>query len=276
MIDQMLAQISAGGPAAWLFIPSCILLGALHGLEPGHSKTMMAAFIVAVRGTVSQAVVLALCATLSHTAIVWLIAILGLTFGQRWTSAANEPYFQLISALIIISLAVWMLTRTWQEQHPKKPAHGHHHPHGHDHHDHDGQSHDHDDLGPEELDAHARAHAVEIETRFAGRTVSMGEVAMFGLTGGLMPCSAAVTVLLLCLQVHQFWLGMTLVLFFSIGLAITLLGFGVTAAWAMRHVHKRWPGLEAWTRRAPYLSSVLVIVIGVAVGVQAVIGLRGG
>ncbi|MEX0577651.1 nickel/cobalt efflux protein RcnA, partial [Enterobacter cloacae subsp. cloacae] len=30
---------------AWLFIPSAILLGALHGLEPGHSKTMMAAFI---------------------------------------------------------------------------------------------------------------------------------------------------------------------------------------------------------------------------------------
>ena len=41
---------------AWLFIPSAILLGALHGLEPGHSKTMMAAFIVAVRGTLKQAV----------------------------------------------------------------------------------------------------------------------------------------------------------------------------------------------------------------------------
>ncbi|HAI6127943.1 TPA: hypothetical protein HJS51_000231 [Escherichia coli] len=26
---------------AWFFIPSAILLGALHGLEPGHSKTMM-------------------------------------------------------------------------------------------------------------------------------------------------------------------------------------------------------------------------------------------
>ncbi|QIG08765.1 hypothetical protein GTK64_06065 [Escherichia coli] len=27
---------------AWFFIPSAILLGALHGLEPGHSKTMVA------------------------------------------------------------------------------------------------------------------------------------------------------------------------------------------------------------------------------------------
>ena len=45
---------------AWLFVPSAILLGALHGLEPGHSKTMMAAFIVAIRGTLKQAVLLGL------------------------------------------------------------------------------------------------------------------------------------------------------------------------------------------------------------------------
>jgi nickel/cobalt exporter len=40
---------------SWLFVPSAVLLGALHGLEPGHSKTMMAAFIVAIRGTLAQA-----------------------------------------------------------------------------------------------------------------------------------------------------------------------------------------------------------------------------
>ena len=45
--------IQQGGAHAWLFIPSAVVLGALHGLEPGHSKTMMAAFIIAVRGTVA-------------------------------------------------------------------------------------------------------------------------------------------------------------------------------------------------------------------------------
>ena len=64
------ADLLAQGTAhAWLFIPSAIVLGALHGLEPGHSKTMMAAFIIAVRGTVRQAVLLGLCATLSHTPV---------------------------------------------------------------------------------------------------------------------------------------------------------------------------------------------------------------
>ena len=42
----------------WLFLPAAVLLGALHGLEPGHSKTMMASFIISIRGTVAQAVLL--------------------------------------------------------------------------------------------------------------------------------------------------------------------------------------------------------------------------
>jgi nickel/cobalt exporter len=101
---------------AWVFIPSAILLGALHGLEPGHSKTMMAAFIVAVRGTVGQAVLLGLSATVSHTAIVWAVAMGGLYLGQNWSAEATEPYFQVASAVLIISVALWMLWRTRTEQ----------------------------------------------------------------------------------------------------------------------------------------------------------------
>lgn len=67
---------------AWFFIPSAILLGALHGLEPGHSKTMMAAFIIAIKGTIKQAVMLGLAATISHTAVFWLIAFGGMVNQQ--------------------------------------------------------------------------------------------------------------------------------------------------------------------------------------------------
>ena len=55
--------LQQGASQAWLYVPTAILLGALHGLEPGHSKTMMAAFIVAIRGTVRQAILLGLAAT---------------------------------------------------------------------------------------------------------------------------------------------------------------------------------------------------------------------
>ncbi len=52
---------------------------------------MMAAFIVAVRGTLKQAVLLGLAATVSHTAVVWLIAMAGLWFGRGWNAQTSEP-----------------------------------------------------------------------------------------------------------------------------------------------------------------------------------------
>ena len=91
------ALLQQGSHNLWLFIPSALLLGALHGLEPGHSKTMMAAFIIAIRGTLAQAVMLGLAATVSHTAIVWLIAIAGLTYGPSFYTEASEPWLQLAS-----------------------------------------------------------------------------------------------------------------------------------------------------------------------------------
>ena len=323
-----LIQQSSG--QAWLFIPSAILLGALHGLEPGHSKTMMAVFIVAIRGTVTQAALLGIAATISHTLVVWAIALGGMYLWHGVEAEAFEPYFQLASAAIIIGVALWMLRRTWEDQRARAAAggHGHAHDHGHDHHHdhadahahhhhahgeelrridtghgivavevfedgvpprwrlrterghrwaaadvtivterpdgarqafafvdrggylesvdeipephafmarvslgHGGHSHDYDlsfveghgrDHMHEEMrglavatdgyqDRHERAHANDISRRFADRNVTTWQIVVFGFTGGLIPCPAAITVLLLCLQLKEFTLGFALV-----------------------------------------------------------------
>jgi len=379
--------LQQGAGNAWLFIPSAIVLGALHGLEPGHSKTMMAAFIVAIRGTVGQAALLGLAATVSHTLIVWGIALGGLYFWRGLDAETVEPYFQLASAAIIIGIALWMLGRTWQDQKRAAAASGHAHGHdhwhdrGHDHahgHHHGGEirridtghgllaleifetgvpprwrvraedghgwaatdvtieterpdgrrqsfsfvgrdgflesveeiaephefmarlrlahghhSHDYDvafvegegaDHLHEELrglnvatggyqDAHELAHANDIRHRFADRTVTTWQIVLFGLTGGLIPCPAAVTVLLLCLQLREFTLGVTLVLCFSIGLALTLVTVGAAAALSVRHATRRFAWFSTFARRAPYFSSLLIIAVGVYVGWQGWRGL---
>lgn len=59
-----LLQQRAG--SSWLFIARTILLGALHGLEPGHSKTVTAAFIVALPGVSAHVVPLGPPAIVSH------------------------------------------------------------------------------------------------------------------------------------------------------------------------------------------------------------------
>ncbi|QIR28541.1 MULTISPECIES: nickel/cobalt efflux protein RcnA [Kluyvera] len=254
---------------AWFFIPGAILLGALHGLEPGHSKTMMAAFIVAIRGTLKQAVLLGLAATLSHTVVVWIIAMAGMWFGRGWDAQTAEPWFQLLSGIIIIAIALWMLWRTWRESHG---AHDHHH-HDHEHHHHDHAHHHHDHHAPHHphanlvdadwQDAHQRAHAEEINRRFKGQDVTTGQIVMFGLTGGLIPCPASITILLICLQLKHVALGATLVLSFSVGLALTLVASGAIAAIGLKHVSKRWSGFGELSRKAPWFSGALIIVVGI-------------
>ncbi|MFJ2994462.1 nickel/cobalt efflux protein RcnA [Pandoraea sp. NPDC087047] len=271
---------------AWLFIPSAILLGALHGLEPGHSKTMMAAFIVAIRGTVGQAVLLGLSATVSHTAVVWIVAMAGMYFGRNWNAEASEPYFQLASGVLILVIAGGMLWRTWRDNvraTPSKRGHTHYHEdHGHSHHhDHEHPSHayphthSHAALSAGEYgedgayrDAHERAHARDIQRRFSGRDITTGQIVMFGLTGGLVPCPVSITVLLLCLQLKRFALGAGLVVCFSIGLAMTMVASGVLAALSVRHVSRRWSGFGDFARKAPYFSSGLIVLVGLYVGYQ--------
>jgi ABC-type nickel/cobalt efflux system permease component RcnA len=235
----------------WLFIPTAILLGALHGLEPGHSKTMMAAFIVAIRGTVAQAVLLGLSAALSHTAVVWVVALGGQALGRHFDVTAGEPWLQMASAAIIAGVALWMIARTRGEQ-MREAAHQHAHDHGHDHH----HAHDHE------------AHADDIARRFGDRSVTTGQIVVFGLTGGLVPCPAAVTVLLLCLQLKRLVLGVLLVGCFSIGLAVTMVAVGVAASLGMRHIERRWAGFTVFARRAPYASGVLMLGIALYIGVS--------
>lgn len=279
---------------AWFFIPSAILLGVLHGLEPGHSKTMMAAFIIAIKGTIKQAIMLGLAATLSHTAVVWLIALGGMYISKAFTAQAVEPWLQFVSAIIILSTALWMFWRTWRGEqnwladahhdhgHDHHHHHDHHHDHDHDHHHHDHHhEHDHAALAgfaegsKEYQDAHERAHATDIQRRFAGKEVTNGQILLFGLTGGLIPCPAAITVLLICIQLKAFTLGATMVLCFSVGLAITLVTVGVGAAISVQQAAKRWSGFNTLARKAPYFSSVLIAMVGVYMGIHGYMGIVG-
>ena len=123
-----------------------------------------------------------------------------------------------------------------------------------------------DVAAPGYQDPHELAHANDIRHRFTSGNASTGQILMFGLTGGLIPCPAAISVLLMCLQLKKVTLGATLVLGFSIGLALTLVLSGVVAAVSVRHASKHWSGFGEISRRAPYLSGVLLTAVGLYVG----------
>ena len=257
--------IQQGSTNLWLFIPTAILIGALHGLEPGHSKTLMAAFIVAIKGTPAQAALLGVCAALSHSIVVWLIAALALTFGNAVLAEQAEPYLLLASSLIVVGVGLWMLHRT-RLDHRAAEAFAH----GHDDHDHDhGHAHQHGASPAEYQDAHERAHAKDIAQNFQGQPITNLQIALFGVTGGLVPCPASVTILLICLNLKQFSLGAVMVASFSFGLALSMVAVGLAAAWGMAHAGRHGSKLGDWARRAPYLSGGLMILVGGFMGAQS-------
>src|SRR4029434_5395248 len=90
-------------------------------------------------------------------------------------------------------------------------AHGaeghHHHPHRHDH----GHPHHHQ-----------------------GRQVSLRELLTLGVTGGIVPCPAALVVLLSALSLNRVGFGLLLIVAFSIGLAAVLIAIGILMVYAHR------------------------------------------
>lgn len=280
--------IEAGSTSIVYLAAGGLVLGSLHGLEPGHSKTMMAAFIIAVRGSVSHAVLLGVSAAFSHSIIVWVLAWLALTYGNELIGEQLEPYLLLASGAIVLVIGAWMLcgalrVRSGHDHghhshgpgadhaHPDHAHHDHtHHDHahhGHAHHDHTDHApahHSHEDDVP--MDAHAQAHAREIEQKFKSGAATYTQTIGFGLTGGLIPCPAAITVLLLCLNIGQFWLGVGMVAAFSTGLALTLVAVGVAAAVGLKYARKRYGSVDKFYRIAPYVSGALIMAIGVLMG----------
>lgn len=251
--------IARGSANPALLFAMALVLGALHGLEPGHSKTMMAAYIIAIRGTVFQAMLLGLSAAMSHVVIVWVLAILGLRYGNALIGEDLEPVLMAVSGAIIVAIGLWVFAQAWRARsgcHGNARRHPHDDsPHGHDH----GRAHEHGhDLG----DAHARAHARAIEARVGAGGTSTLQTVLFGLSGGLIPCPAAITVLLLCLQLQKMALGLTLVSAFSIGLAAVLVAVGAVSAVGIRYAARRAPWLDTLLAKAPFASSFLIMAMG--------------
>lgn len=255
-------MIEAGAANPVLLFLTALLLGGLHGLEPGHSKTMIAAYVIAVRGTVGQATLLGLSAAISHSLIVWVLAIFALTYGNALIGEELEPWFMMASGVIVLGIAAWMALQmraagTPSLAHAHDHTHWHEHHHGHEH----GHSHSHANHHAH-LDAHARAHAREIEARIGAGKTSTGQTILFGLSGGLIPCPAAITVFLLCLQLGKVTLGITLVSAFSLGLAATLVLVGAVAALGLKAISRRTSRLHQLFAAAPYVSVLLIAAIG--------------
>jgi len=182
----------------------------------------------------------------------------GTDWPRRWISreAPAEPHeFDAMLELVRDGRREELPFRMTEPVH----AHPHPHPHPHPHTDHDHASHD--DLDD---DAHARAHAATLpEYVQRGERPSVGQIMAFGAAGGLTPCPAAVTVMLLAVSIGRAANGLLLVLGFSLGLAITLVGIGLAVVAGLKALGST--GRFGWlSKNAAVVSAAVVMLSGVA------------
>ena len=217
-------------------------LGALHALEPGHGKTVVAAYLVGSRGTARHALILGLAVTLVHTAGVYVLGGVTLYASRYVVPERLYPLFAVVSGLMIAGLGMALFRQRYSGAvHP--------HFHGHDHAHLAGHTHDH----------------IDADTS----PVSFRHLIALGVSGGIVPCPAALVVLLSAFSMRRTGFGLFLIVAFSVGLAAVLIVIGLLIVRA-RHLIARFEGDGIVMRRwLPLASAALVTLLGLSIALQA-------
>ncbi len=309
-----------------------LFLGAAHGLEPGHGKTIVAAYLVGARGTVGNALFLGGVVALTHTSSVILLGLVALFASQYILPEQIFPWLGTASGFLIMGLGTWLLVNhlrgrgpghshahrehhhehshkeehlhehshshahgeylhghTHEEEylhehvhsyahgehlheHSHSHAHGeHHHGHGHSHEEehHHGHSHSHEEEHhghrdhPHGEHHHDHGHSHEIPNK-----VTLGSLLTLGISGGIVPCTGALVILLLAVALHRIAFGLLLLVTFSVGLAAVLIAVGVLIVKA-RPLVERFSGDGRWIQRLPIASAVVIIAVGLGIALNS-------
>jgi nickel/cobalt exporter len=224
--------------------------GALHALSPGHGKAMVAAYLVGTRGTARHAVALGAIVTFTHTIGVFTLGLVTLLLSQYILPEDLYPWLNLVSGLLVVTVGLGVLrSRIRWGRARRTAAAAHSHSHSHDH------SHSHE---------HGHDHSHDIPERVTWK----GLIGM-GAAAGLIPCPSALVVLLGAIAQHQVGLGLVLILAFSLGLAATLTGLGLTVVYAKRLV-SRVSFSGRVTAALPAVSAVVIVGVGFVLTAQAI------
>jgi ABC-type nickel/cobalt efflux system permease component RcnA len=147
----MQKALTPGALAIALLI--AFFLGALHALQPGHGKTLVAAYLVGQHGTAKHAALLGLTVTITHTFGVFVLGAVALYASKYILPQQLFPWMGFASGLLIAGLGVTMMAARLREM--RRPADDHDHAHEGPHSESHNHEHSHDH-------GHAHAHAPEV------------------------------------------------------------------------------------------------------------------
>lgn len=196
------------------------VLGAAHALTPGHGKTVVAAYLAGTRGSPLDALRLGTIVTFTHTASVFVLGLLAYYLSESINLQVLHPLLNRASGALILGIGCWLL---YQRLRPKPVL---------------------NEVLPQLRADHP--HGISLKA--------------LGVSGGIVPCPEALSLLLLSLSRGQSLYGLVLLLSFSIGLAAVLIGLGLAAVF----VTPTFSRLKGLAVTIPIMSALVLIVLGVA------------
>ncbi|RWE72889.1 sulfite exporter TauE/SafE family protein [Mesorhizobium sp.] len=115
------------GDGNWLtllaILPMGVVFGAAHALTPGHSKTLLAAYIAGSQVKLARGLLASLALSFTHITLAVLIAVLALPLVSiSLGSVGRAPALETLSRGLLGLIGVWIIWRALRGRH-------HHHVH---------------------------------------------------------------------------------------------------------------------------------------------------
>jgi ABC-type nickel/cobalt efflux system permease component RcnA len=289
---------------AFLVVAAIIaaLLGGFHALEPGHGKTLVAAYLVGSHGKARHAVLLGGIVTASHTISVYALGIVTLYASQWIMPEQLYPWLGMASGLLVAVLGLTLFVHHYRTTASQPHFHRVHDAHSYRHLPGDAHSHHHEDHGSSATLTHrhtwwgGHVHRAD-DHSYAGSRVhpdahldhegdaaergrqsaedpkplSFAGLIGLGVTGGIVPCPAALVVLLGALAFHRVAFGIFLIVAFSVGLAAVLISFGLAMVYAGRLMSRLGSQSSLTQHWLPLASSAVITTVGVMLTLQSLI-----
>ncbi len=262
--------------------------GAAHSLSPGHGKTLVGAYLVGERATPRHAIFLAMTTTVTHTLGVFALGLVTLFAARYILPEQLYPWLSLVSGSMVIAIGANLLWQRSRLGAVKKRDHSHashdhsYHDHSHAHHEHSHDDHSHNDHSHSHSHAHHEhshhAHGGHSHSHLpapAGQPVTWRSLLILGFSAGLVPCPAALVLLLGAIALGNPLSGLILVVVFSLGLSLVLTALGLSLVYA-KQLFQRWPMppksawmQSSWLRWLPVVSAAGIVLIGIGISAQS-------
>jgi nickel/cobalt transporter (NicO) family protein len=267
---------STGG--IWVAIVGAFIWGAMHSLSPGHGKTVVGAYLVGTRATPGHALFLAFTTTITHTIGVFALGLITLFAAEYILPEQLYPWLGLGSGVMVVTIGFNLFSQRLGLFQKTTPLlnHGHSHEHSHEHSH--GHSHDHShshsqDYSHSHSQDYSHSHSHHDHSP-SDSPVTWKSLLALGISGGLMPCPAALVLLLGSIALSKVAFGLILVLAFSLGLAGVLTGLGLLLVYA-KHLFQDVPVSLKFVHRLPAIGALCMAIVGLGISTKALLEIGG-